>query len=287
MTRSRAAYLANASSAEKDSVALKNFSRQLLKGGEHTWGTDTQYGATTLPNDVWSNGALGRARRNETAAVELGPAPCLGLNQSRPKPPCPQNWWGSGSLCFQGCPLAAQGRDPSTARCLCGASSPNSSCLAGLQCISRECVDCTPRPAQVNPFPLIESRWREQRQWAVHHTLEALGDHPLRTAIDSEIAALRPTVPALKDYTRLAPADATERVFSCGDFNVSFSGSGAISHLTRLSSGHEWASRTQQLLEPLYQSLSFDDFSAFYSSYLNMAEHCTPTSAGFPCGSCE
>ena len=65
--RSRSKYLSTQSQTTEEAMQMLNFSRQLLKGGEHTWGTDTQYGNTTLTNDVWSNEALGLARLNRSS----------------------------------------------------------------------------------------------------------------------------------------------------------------------------------------------------------------------------
>jgi len=95
-TRSRSAYLANSSRhaamAAQEKQQLWNFSRQLLKGGEHTWGTDTQYGSTNLPSDVWSNAELAQARHNHSDGDTNDP--CRGLNDNkRPEPPCPLHWW--------------------------------------------------------------------------------------------------------------------------------------------------------------------------------------------------
>ena len=74
---------------------------------------------------------------------------------------------------------------------------------------------------------------------------------------------------------------------TCGGFNLSFSEGGAINSLRVLSSGNVWATHQSKLMELLYQTLSFHDFAEFYTSYFYMGggEACTPTSAGFPCGS--
>jgi hypothetical protein len=118
---------------EQENQQMLNFSRQLLKGGEHTWGTDTQYGRTNLPNDVWSNVDLARARQNHShpsplfadsdvagTTVARGDSDevtdCPGLHgNTRPEPPCPKYWWQANSVsCAQGCPSGAQKRDPTT-----------------------------------------------------------------------------------------------------------------------------------------------------------------------------
>ena len=67
--------------------------------------------------------------RNET---EAAPSPCPGLKNPRPTAPCPHGWWDSNhGTCFQGCPSAAQKRDPHSGRCICDGPSPNTTCLTG------------------------------------------------------------------------------------------------------------------------------------------------------------
>ena len=93
------------------------------------------------------------------AGALSGPdAPCPGLKNKRPTPPCPQGWFASNhGTCVQACPLAAQKRDPRSGRCICGGPSPNISCSLGLKCLDalapdgpvvKECVLCTPEPDQ-------------------------------------------------------------------------------------------------------------------------------------------
>ena len=66
------------------------------------------------------------------AETEAAPAPCPGLKNKRPTPPCPHGWWDSNhGTCFQGCPSAAQKRDPHSGRCICDGPSPNTTCLTG------------------------------------------------------------------------------------------------------------------------------------------------------------
>ena len=69
-------------------------------------------------------------------------------SQQRPKPPCPSGWWESGSVCNQGCPVDAQGRDPKSGHCLCGKAAPDSGCLVGLNCVSGQCCH-GPEPPSV------------------------------------------------------------------------------------------------------------------------------------------
>ena len=261
-------------------------------------GTDTQYGETTLPNNIWTNAGLEHARRNRSAAAgDIGVgSSCPGLHGNhRPEPPCPKYWWASDlKTCQQGCPSSAQVRDPRSGRCRCGDGEESRSlnntatCLAGLQCVQQECVECALRPQPVNPFPLIESMWREQREWALDHAISALDGHPLQDIIRSEIAQLRPTLPDLGGgYERLSPSDAIGRRWTCGGLNLSFGATGAITHL-QLPSGRTWASEGARLLELRYQTLSFPDFAEFYSEYfydVGGAAKCTPASSGYPCGS--
>jgi hypothetical protein len=61
----------------------------------------------------------------------------------RPTSPCPSSgpqggWWESGGVCLQDCPLGMQGRG-SSGRCICGQTSPNSSCFNQLSCIGGQC----------------------------------------------------------------------------------------------------------------------------------------------------
>ena len=174
--RSRSAYLAGAAAGAMEDKLL-NFSRQLLKGGEHTWGTDTQgpnKANTGLSSNVWTNAELERARHNRSAGADgIGLAvesPCPGLHgNARPQPPCPEYWYAPDSVsCTQGCPSGAQKRDPATGRCRCGEAAPNDVCLRGLQCINSTCVECAVRPKPAPPgaaFRRIEKMWREQRLW--------------------------------------------------------------------------------------------------------------------------
>ena len=81
-------------------------------------------------------------------------AACPGLNQTRPKPPCPKGWWEKGGVCFQGCPSGATKRDPTSHRCYCDDGIATDKCAPGLTCTSvpgetkKQCVDCDlPCPA--------------------------------------------------------------------------------------------------------------------------------------------
>ena len=78
------------------------------------------------------------------------------------------------------------------------------------------------------------------------------------------MAQLRPTLPDLRGYTQISAADAVGRRFVCGDLSISFGATGAITHLTRVTSGNSWASEQSRLLELRYQALNFSDFAAFY-----------------------
>ena len=130
--------------------------------------------------------------------------------------------------------------------------------------------------------------WREQRVWAIDQPLEALEGHPLHASIKAEMAQLRPTIPDLSAYTRLSPPDATGKQFECGGLNIAFGATGAVTHLTRRSSGNRWASEESRLLELRYQALNFTDFAAFYDNYfydVGSAAKCTAESTGYPCGS--
>ena len=113
-------------------------------------------------------------------------------------------------------------------------------------------------------FARIEAMWREQRVWAIDQPLEALDGHPLQTIVESEMAQLRPTLPDLRGYRQLSPVDAVGQRFVCGDLNISFGATGAITYLTRVTSGISWASEQSRLLELRYQALNFSDFAAFY-----------------------
>ena len=72
----------------------------------------------------------------------------------RPEPPCPGGWWASGGACDQGCPSNAQGRDPSTGRCLCGqAAPPDRDCFSGQRCVDGQCCPAAPGPPGPPPPP--------------------------------------------------------------------------------------------------------------------------------------
>ena len=72
-------------------------------------------------------------------------APCAatgGGGGARPRPPCPHGWWSpSKNVCDQGCPSGAQGRNPTSGRCLCGSSAPNDKCLPGFSCVAGQCTN--------------------------------------------------------------------------------------------------------------------------------------------------
>ena len=70
----------------------------------------------------------------------------------RPKAPCPSGWWESNGICEQGCPLAAQGRDPHSGRCLCGKAAPDSKCAQVLSCVDGLCCSGAPPPS---PGPAV------------------------------------------------------------------------------------------------------------------------------------
>jgi hypothetical protein len=130
--------------------------------------------------------------------------------------------------------------------------------------------------------------WREQRVWTIDQPLEALDGHPLQSIIKSEMAQLRPFLPDLSGYTQISPADAIGKRFVCGDLSISFGATGAITHLTRVTSGNIWASEQSRLFELRYQALNFSDFAAFYEDYfydVGGAAKCTAESTGYPCGS--
>ena len=96
---------------------------------------------------LWSGGKLAAAH---TTAGKT----CPGLNQPRPTPPCPIDWYEGTGVCFQGCPKGSTKRDPTSQRCYCDAASP---CLAGLDCIAiagkakKQCVCCGPKCADPHP----------------------------------------------------------------------------------------------------------------------------------------
>jgi hypothetical protein len=74
---------------------------------------------------------------------------CLGLNRTRPHPPCPEWWWEQDGACFQGCPSEATKRDPTSQRCYCD-DAEGDKCLTHLTCMSipgkteKQCVNCGP-----------------------------------------------------------------------------------------------------------------------------------------------
>jgi len=130
-------------------IELLEFWRQDAAGSECYIADDmSQRGAIKWIGDtpivqpraaLWSGGRLTEPE-----------SPCLGLNRSRPSPPCPMFWLEMHGECFQGCPSGAQKRDNVTQRCFCGEEVPNYECLAGVQCEAvpgssrKQCVNCQP-----------------------------------------------------------------------------------------------------------------------------------------------
>ena len=80
-------------------------------------------------------------------AGSLAGSPCLGLNRTRPTPPCfpSHEWYENQNACYQRCPSASGKRNPVAQRCFCDAASP---CIQGLECMSvagstqKQCVCC-------------------------------------------------------------------------------------------------------------------------------------------------
>ena len=112
----------------------------------HRWVRPGTIVTTTLDTEctpLFGQAGL-RLSLNWTADISSS---CASL--TRPTPPCPTSgpqggWWENAGVCLQDCPLGMQGRDSSSGRCLCGNSSPNSSCFNPLNCIGGECCSAQP-----------------------------------------------------------------------------------------------------------------------------------------------
>lgn len=63
----------------------------------------------------------------------------------------------------------------------------------------------------------------------------------------------------VKDFTQM---------FTIGNFEISFSTNGAISHLLDFSTGEIWASESNQLGQFVYQTYDENDFDLFLSEYM-------------------
>ena len=148
------------------SLPLLEFWRQDGAGSEcYVANNYTQRGALKWIGDtpvvqpraaLWSGGKMHTRGGDDTSGNEAPPA-CAGLNQSRPKPPCPTGYWEKGGVCFQGCPSEATKRDPTSQRCYCDDGIATDICEIGLTCTSvpgkarKQCVNCAAVPILPHP----------------------------------------------------------------------------------------------------------------------------------------
>eukprot|EP01120_Amphizonella_sp_Union-15-10_P001488 TRINITY_DN1159_c0_g2_i1.p1 TRINITY_DN1159_c0_g2~~TRINITY_DN1159_c0_g2_i1.p1 ORF type:complete len:394 (-),score=77.73 TRINITY_DN1159_c0_g2_i1:9-1190(-) len=109
---------------------------------------------------------------------------------------------------------------------------------------------------------MIES-WIEQRDY-IYYAIKQLGNHPLASQINEAIAALKPPVPNIRGYTPLSDWGTT---ISAGNFDISFSSTGAISYLVDKTTRRQWSSSTYPIGQFTYDSLSNQDVDAFLKEY--------------------
>ena len=147
----------------------------------------------------WDSDNQGPPGCRTQALLGASPTPCLGLNRTRPTPPCPANWWEGQGVCFQGCPNSSSKRDPISQRCYCDAANP---CLSGLTCsvingkAMKQCVNCgaTPTPGAhcdtSSGVAAVKATWAQTQRIFPNATVVA-------SSLDKFIASAAPFVHAL------------------------------------------------------------------------------------------
>lgn len=116
--------------------------------------------------------------------------------------------------------------------------------------------------------------YAEQRSY-INNSLAALEDHPLAAAINDEIDAAGLRVPAFPSLAGLQSwaSPSTAPPSKCGALLVSFSDTGAITHLSDTASGRTWVDAksdpTKQLSRLRYATHSEDEGTTFVQRYLN------------------
>jgi hypothetical protein len=146
----------------------------------------------------------------------------------------------------------------------------------------------------------LEATWFEQRLWALEvrnfsiisdaelqlkwicvlfchflqAPLQALGDHPLAAEISRRWHAIRSqTIPQPDQLGYTQVQTDIGQVFRIGDFSIAFDAeSGAITTLTELSNGTQWADAQHPLAQFLYQTFDQNDVNSFLDQYI----YCQP-----------
>merc|ERR1712032_988655 len=102
-----------------------------------------------------------------------------------------------------------------------------------------------------------ESSWWEQRHWGVTIAVDTLAaaKHPLAERIRDGFANIEHEFPSLQGYEVGQAGD----IVKCGNFEIGFDKSGAVSHLVR--DGVPWADANHAILQLKYRSYSANDGS--------------------------
>lgn len=102
--------------------------------------------------------------------------------------------------------------------------------------------------------------WREQRRWGFDAPLAALKDHPLRQQIESELALLTPSLPALDEFEKLESVENLE----FGEFVVSLSNrTGALTRLFDSLTEREWCDERHPIGRMQYDVYNSSDYDAW------------------------
>ena len=116
-------------------------------------------------------------------------------------------------------------------------------------------------------YDILEASWWEQREWGITLAIDTLTDanHPLGKTVTHDFASLEPQIPSVGPGTGWEAGAAGDE-YTCGDTQLAFDATGAISTMTT-KGGRAWASASNTLLNLVYRSYSAADVASFFGQY--------------------
>ena len=126
-----------------------------------------------------------------------------------------------------------------------------------------------PREGQPNYQDMVKS-WFEQREWAIHNSIEALGDHPLASEIEQELSKLNfDGKIELEGFEE--GCSGANGFFQWGAFDLAFNVEGMQLTTLRDSRGTpplNYAGDSNPLAQIVYETFTGEDFMKFLKEYL-------------------